>query len=61
MRMKWGTISPTNIIIPATETLNPVKKDARINKYFLVLAVFTPRFEASSSPSRRALRSKQKK
>ena len=25
MRMKWGTIRPANIMMPATDTLNPVK------------------------------------
>jgi len=60
IRKKWGTTNPTKPIIPATDTLHPVSKEARINSNRLVLSIFIPKCNASSSPKEKALRSRQK-
>ena len=61
MRMKWGTISPANIMIPPTDTLIPVSMDAVMKSIFFDLSMLMPRPKASSSPRESALRSRQKK
>ena len=59
-RRKWGTISPTNPMIPDTDTQIAVISEAQTSNIFLVFPVSIPSDAAVLAPSAMMFRSRLK-